>query len=540
MQYIKKHFDNIKSYLKSANSNVIKKYFSYLGYKYSSTIANNNFFHFATEAYIITAIKDNHKGDFTLENINEAILEGDIDEAEYLENLEILIGTTDCSDNEVKFSTNKLAKIFISNVDFEKRKFQASKGVKDFKTFDLDRFFRKAVNYTLNELNNDEGQEKSLELLNVFEDFSGIEGGLTIEKFVEEYKNKMAKTCKTKNLKFCVQNPCEVFYFFCQASISDLINDLACFNQQSTNIIYIGLAIVKAQVNTQSNRFKNYYSISKKNYKKIKGNIDERADVIKKEAYEKLDIINHWINDTYSQYKTTVKDKYPSVYDRISYMNDNYVIPMQKRITILTGDSYQFLVNTYSTSQEKLDELKAKVVDRVSKTYNITKENAEYYVKVSVDKLGKVAIVQVFYDKLKASESTFYKALSAIQKTVKEFNIQQVKKFARDTYQFGKSTLMYNYRRFLGIEEEKNKECQNEQTNSSCCDDKKKDESDKSNNNKRCSQGSEKERNKPSPTSPGKNNAQDPKESKDDSADNKSESKNSKNNSHRDEDESDN
>lgn len=462
MEFIKEHFNNIKVYLQSANSNVVKKYFSLLGYKYSSIIPNSNFFHFAAEAYIITSIKEG-KENVNMENIVKAILETDVDQNEYLENLEILIGTTDCSDNEVKFSTSKLAKIFASNVEYEKKKNQ---GVST-KDFDLDRFFRKAVNYTLNELNNDEGEEKSLELLNVYEEFVCVEGGLTLEKFVEEYKNRMAKKSMTKNLKFCVQNPCEVFYFFCQTYVADLIKDLSSFNKQSTNVIYIGLAFVKAQVSHQSNKIKNYYNMSKKSYKKIRGDIGDKAEVIKKETYDRLEVVNSWLKKTYSGSKNTLKEKFPSTYERLGELHEKYYVPIQKRMTVLSGDSYNFVLNTYNAGTERLSNLKNNIEEKISNAYQISKEKSSHYVNIVIDKSRKIAIVSVFYDKLKANEEIFYKVLGSIQKEIKEFNLERMRSMAVNAYTFGKSQVMRSYKRFLGISEEEKSECNKESQKSS-------------------------------------------------------------------------
>ena len=50
-------------------------------------------------------------------------------------------------------------------------------------------FFKRIVNYSLNCLNYSE-DDKNLDLFNTFDKYKSMEDKLSIEKFVEEFKNK--------------------------------------------------------------------------------------------------------------------------------------------------------------------------------------------------------------------------------------------------------------------------------------------------------------------------------------------------------------
>lgn len=447
MQYIKDQFYNVKQYLLSSNSNVIKKYFSLLGYKYNSIIPNNNFFHFATEAYIITILKE-AKEEILEAELYMNVLSNDIEEEEYFENIDILMGNSNNVHNEVKLSSDKLAKLFLSFINYQKDQVK-----RQIDKEDLDTFFRKAVNYTLNKLNNDEDEEKSLDLYDIYMKVKQREH--TLDTFIEEYKNYMMEKSKTKALRFCVQNPCEVFYYFCQVDYKELLKDIQYFNQQSSSVIYLGIALFKAQLNSQTNKLKNLYNYSHKNYSNIKNEIVNKSELVKSTCMNKLYLVNKFISEKYDHSKDQIKENYPSVYNKLSHFNEQYVIPIHNKISIVTDDSYSFIINKYSKGKENFNELKDKITKKVAEIYDVSYEKAKEYVHLSVDKLGKLGVVQICYDKVKTSKTEFYNLLNHVHGYVKDFNLEQLKSLAKDTYNQGKKKMIESYEKFLGITERK-------------------------------------------------------------------------------------
>jgi hypothetical protein len=463
MQFVKDQFYNIKQYLHSSNSNVIKKYFSLLGYKYTSSIQNNNFFHFATEAYIISVIKE-IKENLKEEEILVKLLSEEVEEDDFLDNLEILIGNTNSSDDQVKISSDKLAQIFLNNIKYEKE--ENGNDYKD-NSLSIDIFFKRIVNYSLNSLNYSE-DEKNLDLFNTFDKYKTVEGGLNIEKFVEEFKNKMYQDSKTKTLRQCVQNECEVYFYFAQVSFKDFINDINHFNQQSTSVIYIGIALFKAQLNSQTSKLKNLYDFTSKNVSSIKEDIVSKTELVKSNCLSKLYLVNKFIGEKFNNSKAGLLNNYPAVYDKISQYNQAYLTPIQSRMTVLKDDSYSFLLNSYSKGKNSFEDVKKSIIEKVAETYKVSYEKASNFVHVSVDNLGKIAIVQVCYDKINSSRTIFYSLLESIQSYVKNYNLEQLKVLAKNTYSLGKTKMIDSYEKFLGItvtdkKTEESKEVQKEE-----------------------------------------------------------------------------
>ena len=520
MEYINNKITQVKQILSNTNDAVAKKYFNLLGYKHNTTLTNSNFFHFATEAYIITSIKayendlneerkknkkDNEENsyiyvEYTEGEIKKALMHNIVCFDDFLDTLELLIGekTSETSSNSVKFSTAKLAKLFLINVEYEKSAFKHSRNGIDnnihnnealneknlnLETLNLDNFFRRVVNYTLNELNNEKGEEKSLDLLEVYERYNDLVSGLSLERFVEEYKNRMAANDKTKKLTFCVQNPCEVFYFYCQSSIKDLVYDLYCFNQQSAYAFYIALALIRHQVNSQSNRLqKLYYIYVKKNYKTIRNSLEksDKLSNLKSECENKILSFKDWAQLNYTNYSLAAKENFTyyknnanSIYTNnkeslvknlnnfyaseyvqknIDFLNKKVYTPINNRVnSLFASKSYSYVVNTYSSGRKKFDEIREQVILKIAKTYNITKERAEKYVAVTYDGFSRVGVVQVFYDKMKTNSDKFMKMAENISVVIRENNVEQLKKVANDAYVFGKSSVMQTYKKFLGI-----------------------------------------------------------------------------------------
>lgn len=439
MQYLKEHFVSIKNYLNSTNSSMIKKYFNVLGYKYSSIIPNNNFFHFATEAYLISAIKESQEK-LTTDAICEMVLKASVEEKDFLENLEILIGTYQTSHNIVKFSEAKLAKIFLKKLEILK---QASSEETNSDSKALIQILRKAVNLTINELSGDEGQEDSLLLYDTFID---LDKQATLEGFCNAYLENLGKNA------YYAKNSCEVFYNYSITSIEQFVEDLNSFNQQNTSIIYIGFAFIQAQYRNQSTRLTTIYKLSRSNLKEVKKDLDSKTGLIKSEMASRLEIMNKWVKSTYSVYKDTYKEKYPTVFEKISYLNESYFTPVQTKMVNYSGEYYTFILNSYSKGVSKFDEAKLNILEKVSATYKETTESAEKYVNLTVDKFGKIAVVQVCFDKLKISKEEFYTLLTSIQKYIKEYDIENFKKIASETYTYGKNRILQSYHNFLGTE----------------------------------------------------------------------------------------
>lgn len=456
MQTIKESFYNIKTFLKSKESEIVRKYFTLLGYKYTSTIINNNFFHFATEALLMSLAKALKKEFIEVSSIPYEILTIEVNEDDFQGNLDILLGNADLVEHEIKFSYSKLAAVFLGNFLYVREKFSNQNNkLEVVPTSSFETILRQSVNNCINELSCDE----DLYLIQVYEELKNSKkkeknDQIEFKEFAEYYKSKLHQDNQSKkNQKFCVQNPCEVFYYYAQTSLNEFVNDLDSFNKQSSSIIYVVAYFIKSQYFNKYERLRAVYLYSLQQYTQIRSKFGDNYAVAKTNGYKKLEDLNKWVVSSYKNCNESFKGKFPNVHSKLCFVNENYLFPLGQKVYSFAGDSYSFVITYAQKANGKFSELKNKIVTVVSETYQITKEKAEEYVTFTTEKLGEVQIVKITFAKLKGSKDEFEKIIETVYKHIREFDISQLKEYASTAYCYGKNKILQSYQKFLGCKE---------------------------------------------------------------------------------------
>jgi hypothetical protein len=458
MQTIKESFYNIKTFLKSKESEIVRKYFTLLGYKYTSTIINNNFFHFATEALLMSLAKALKKDFIDVNSIPIEILSVEVNEEDFQGNLDILLGNADLVEHEIKFSYSKLASVFLTNFLYVREKYYTTNQNSRSEvvlTTAFESILRQSVNNCINELSCDE----DLYLIQVYEELKNLKKkekneNLEFKEFAEYYRSKLHHDNQSKkNQKFCVQNPCEVFYYYAQTSLSEFVNDLDSFNKQSSSIIYVVIYFIKSQYFNKFERLRAVYLYSLQQYSQIKSKFGDNYAVAKTNSYKKLEDLNKWVVSSYKNCNESLKVKFPSVHSKLCFVNENYLFPLGQKVYSLAGDSYSFVITFAQKANGKFSDLKNKIVTVVSETYQITKEKAEEYVTFTTEKIGEIQIVKITFAKLKGSKDEFEKIIETVYKQIREFDICQLKEYASTAYCYSKNKILQSYQKFLGCKE---------------------------------------------------------------------------------------
>jgi len=210
--------DEFKKDLKTEHNFLTNKIFNLLGYRYSSIIANSNFFHYATQAIIVDIFRQlilkpqqNKNFKTVLEFVKTAVIK----EESYIETIEILLGS------EILPIDKNNGLIFLAKINSSRRKTLASIPEEiSQKTFEenIMTIFREAVNNTLNE-----SEKNNKNYLTKFEQ-------LTQDKCLSAF----AESVGDANLIESSQT----FFNFANCSFLELIKDLHEFNKYSHSLFY--------------------------------------------------------------------------------------------------------------------------------------------------------------------------------------------------------------------------------------------------------------------------------------------------------------
>lgn len=464
---ITQSFYNIRDFLKSKESELVKKYFTLLGYKYTSTILNSNLFHFCTEAVLIILFKAVNCEDN--DYLPEEILKTDIPEDEFKSNLECLLGTFDPYEQEIKFSNMKLASMFLKNFMSLRSRFEheVSSGRVSITVFT--NLLRKTVNQTINELSGDDD-------LFLYEVYSEMEQkadnskGFTLEAFIDEYhsrfssyiekrekqdkENNQQEEESKKTMNFCYQNLCGLYYYFAQCTYESFVNDLQSFNLQSSSLIYVVIGFIKYQCYYTYQKIQTLYKISKENSEYACVKISDKLNLAKTHGKKRLHDLNLWVHSSYNTCNKSFKNKFPTVHSKLCFLNENYLFPLTVKVSDLAVNSYTFCAGYYKVGKEKFHRLKKDITCYISTTYQITYEKASEYVVFTKEKLGGIEVVKITIKKFNESKDDFVKLLEKVNEYIHNINIKIITDKSIEMVHLGKDTLMNSYYRFLGCSDD--------------------------------------------------------------------------------------
>lgn len=461
MNSIKSTFLNIKNYLKTKEGQIINKYFNVIGYKYTSTILNNNFFHFATEALLISLTKELNKENYSEGVFPKEFLTMEIKQEEYLSNVEFLIGSNDNCDSqsEIMFCSRKLSEIFLNNFNEERKKNNSQESIS---YIEFESILRQVVNKSINELSGNENQQ----LLKVYlecEKKYGKNKEFSLSDFIKEHTSLIsASSTKNEDKKekqnFCLRNSCELFYYFAQTTIEEYLSDLICFNQQSSSIIYLIIGFIKFNYCISMEKLKMFYLYSEKKYTKGKENVILKANQMIDFSKIQLNDLSKWVQKSYTTANDSFKDKFPTVHSNICFLNNTYISPFTLKLSNIVCNTYTISLKYCKQGHEKYQKLKDELVEYVSSKYDLTKETASKYISITKERIGNNTIVKITIQKFNESKESLINVVSKGYDLVSKFDLEFSFKYAKQ----GKDFILQSYHKFLGCSEEENEICDEE------------------------------------------------------------------------------
>jgi hypothetical protein len=371
-----KRIDKIKQKINQNKNCLVNYFFNLFGYKFQNKIQNPNFYHYTSEAWILTILKqlkeelDNREeGEIREKSFNELlkiIKNIELDESLFIENLEFLLGTSKTSDHVIKITQMKLSQLFLKKTSLSIKETltpELREEVSDAASFQKILFLilEKAVNFTLNELDSKEEDKSSLLLLNVYTDLymkhreHGEENFLN--EFVREIKSlKEANISNSSNneqshsdinLEVEVLNPCQTFYFFANSSFEELLQDIFIFSLNSGS----ALAKIKRYINAK--------------YSQIKSTIRYPYQIINSISLkrgEKFGNIKTYLHNVYENYLKKNKE------NAIEIFENNY----QKFKNWIDNSKLQELTNNFNQNSKRARELIVEKIYNPLKTITIT------------------------------------------------------------------------------------------------------------------------------------------------------------------------
>jgi hypothetical protein len=407
-------FENVKQDLRNHTNGYLDSLLGMIDYKFSNPVKDPNFYHYAAEAWILTIFKTlrailqedlNQGKDYfaiTFNDILEKIYKIKLDEDSFIENLETLLGTYKIKDPIIKITQIKMSQIFLKKIDSAKEitiqnKINENLTKSQFEEILL-LILKKALNFTLNELNSVEEDKNSLLFLNVFTQIKKISekdktnNTLTLESFQNEL-NKLSEKSEnqTKNLEVELLNPVSTFFNFSIISFRDLVKEIETFNVNSSNLLKKMKFLVKSNFSRAKYLLKNTY-----NYINLKSS-DNRVFAIVNSIIDKTVLksqslvrntkknyndIKQWVqmSPTVNNYATLTRNFYSCCSFYYSKMNDKVVRPVKDIIVIYYSKSVRIIVDT-----------KEWTIDKIKNFYGLIKQTIS-------DVFGEKGTRQVFYD----------------------------------------------------------------------------------------------------------------------------------------------
>lgn len=258
---------NIRAVLNSNKNQIANYLFSVLGYKFEGSIHNANFYHYTSEAWllamyqelkedlqkeILNKLKNNEQAiniEYDYNNIIEKISNLNVDETNFLRNLELLLGTYKTSDNIVKITQVKLSQLFLKKVSIAKKEILSKKipshlSKKEFEDL-LICIMRRGLNYTLNELDPKEEDKYSLLINDAYTHLqTDSEVIPSFDAYLQEINKRKSVNeetpgrDRTNNEDVELPNAYSIFYNFAVNSFKDFNQDIKLFNLNSSSTLF--------------------------------------------------------------------------------------------------------------------------------------------------------------------------------------------------------------------------------------------------------------------------------------------------------------
>ena len=312
--------DVFKKELKTEHNYLTNKIFKLLGYRYSSIIANSNFFHYATQAIIVDIFRqlilkpDQNKN---FKKVLEYVKASDIKQDAYLDTIEILLGS------DLLPVDRKNGLIFLAKIDSSRKKVLAK--IPDEisqKMFEesIMSIFKEAVNATLNESIESKNSKNYLSKFNELTEENL--GTICIDAYTESFDDDLRQSGET-------------FFNFANCSFLELIKDLHEFNKYSNSLFYQIKFVVLKNIRSITHLISNllHFSHNKLNQVLITLHLGKIAELYTlcadfavstgKASLCKVQDLKQWLDDAYTNEMNKLNINYNELKE---YSNTKYTV----------------------------------------------------------------------------------------------------------------------------------------------------------------------------------------------------------------------
>jgi hypothetical protein len=465
-------FENVKQDLRNHTNGYFDSLMGMIDYKFSNPVKDPNFYHYAAEAWILTILKtlrailqeDLNQGkdyfSISFNDILEKINKIKLDEDSFIENLETLLGTYKIKDHIIKITQIKMSQIFLKKIELAKEITIQNRINENITKINFEEIIflilKKALNFTLNELNSREEDKNSLLFLNVFTQLKKISDNENLNLFtLEDYQKELNKLLEksdteTKNLEVELLNPVSTFYNFSIISFKDLVKEIETFNVNSSNLLKKIKFLVKSNFSRAKHLLKNtynYINLKSSDYRVfalVNSIIDKtliKSQSLVQTSKKKYTDVKQWVqtSPTLQNYATVTKNVYScfnvyyySMFDRV----EKVVLPLK-----------DIIIFYYSKSVRIFVDAKLWTGDKIKNFYTLIKQTTS-------DVFGEKGkgIGQVFYD---SKQKVFQIIIENHEDMVKKYpNIKSVEdwlSFKLNQVQNMAPNVVSNFKKIMGL-----------------------------------------------------------------------------------------
>jgi len=436
-------------------------------------IKQNNYFHFATEA-ILLSLSNVLKSDLREERIEYFALKVEISKEEFFSYLEFLLGvntqknqekkTKKAEENETQKEEEKdkekdLDLDFIRDFKVVGEKFfkcflgqrkifaEENKNEQFITHSCFERLLRKAISDFISEVNNEE--------LYFYEIYNETEEeqkkkDFELKQFQEDYARKSKKEVSKKVSALLTQ-----YYYFSQSTFNQIVEDLIFFNQQLSSLIYLTIGLIHYNYYYSRERVNNFIEYSKLKYSNERQALIEKKRRLFVYSNQKIEDLSTWVKNTYKVCNESFESKFPTTHARLCYLGENYFFPMTAKISGLVQDTYTISLKYYKNSSEKLSKLKNELTDYIANKYEISRETAVKYIRITQEKLGEFKIVKITIKKFSESHEKFTNIVSKCYDLVVKFDLRLYFTYSLEFAVKSSDYFFKVYFKFLGQGEKK-------------------------------------------------------------------------------------
>ncbi len=402
-----------------------------MGYKYRSEIKGINFFHFASQSWLLEVFKiiclkfPSHKKmcnnekesdeNYSFSDILTEILNVKIEEAFFLRDLELITGTIYFNDAVLRLTEMKVGKYFLESInsvtiDLKNEEIPESLSKENFEN-KLMEILIKSVESTLNKIDK-LGRDLQYESSGYIQFYQKLQ--TLIEKNKESDFKDFIKILLEDPVLYNNKRPsddisflksAEAFYNFSTLKLDQMIEDLIAFNSHSTSFFYKLKVVIfnnqekiTSMYSTMYNTLLDSYNISKakisyglleKYYNQLVNQFNNLREIkLITGNITKFEDYSNWITLIYNKinhfYPKSFLDKVSKMCPLISYY-ENIYSPAKDLIITVTNTSVNMIINFPRNLMKNFNNLVKNVSEMVMKNYYFIKDDIKFSKEKLID-----------------------------------------------------------------------------------------------------------------------------------------------------------